>query len=44
MVIYLYIAPGQGQMNPWGEFYFKNNKYMYCILEVFPFNDTVVNK
>ena len=24
MVIYMYIAPGQGQTTPWGQFFFKN--------------------
>ena len=25
MVIYMYIAPGQGQTTPWGQFFFINS-------------------
>ena len=27
MVIYMFITPGKGHMNPWGQFYFQNHKY-----------------
>ena len=39
MVIYMYIAKGQGQMNPWGQFYSEPYCPFAHFLEVFPFND-----
>ena len=40
MVIYMYIAPGQGKNNPWVNFFFKTNILSICqFSEVFPFND-----
>ena len=42
MAIYMYIAPGQGQMYSWGQFIFQNHKYpahFAHFLEGFPFRD-----
>ena len=38
----MYLDPGQGQNNPWGQFRFQNHKYSVHLpisMEVFPFND-----
>ena len=41
MFIYMYLAPGQGQNNPWGQFLFQNHYSLHLSIsvEVFPFND-----